>query len=72
MRSDNGLVFNSRHFTAIVCSYGLKQAFIDVAAKASDIETASSAIGSASATTAASSRPSHPHACRVILIGDFT
>lgn len=28
LRSDNGLVFTSRHFTAIVRSYGLKQEFI--------------------------------------------
>ena len=28
LRSDNGLVFTSRHFTAIVKSYGLKQEFI--------------------------------------------
>ncbi|WP_246057644.1 DDE-type integrase/transposase/recombinase [Arenibacterium halophilum] len=28
LRSDNGLVFTSRHFTALVRSYGLKQEFI--------------------------------------------
>ncbi|WP_371359364.1 transposase [Cohaesibacter sp. ES.047] len=28
LRSDNGLVFTSRHFTAMVRSYGLKQEFI--------------------------------------------
>lgn len=28
LRSDNGLVFTNRHFTAIVRSYGLKQEFI--------------------------------------------
>ena len=28
LRSDNGLVFTSHHFTAIVRSYGLKQEFI--------------------------------------------
>ena len=28
LRSDNGLVFTSRHYTALVRSYGLKQEFI--------------------------------------------
>ncbi|WP_444431290.1 transposase [Rhodobacter capsulatus] len=28
LRSDNGLIFTSRHFTALVRSYGLKQEFI--------------------------------------------
>lgn len=28
LRSDNGLVFTSRHFTALVRSYGLKQEFV--------------------------------------------
>jgi len=28
LRSDNGLIFTSRHYTALVRSYGLQQEFI--------------------------------------------
>ncbi|WIV50282.1 DDE-type integrase/transposase/recombinase [Marivivens sp. LCG002] len=36
LRSDNGLVFTSRHFTAPVRSYGLKQEFITPALPAAE------------------------------------